>query len=395
MARAVDPGVVGNPWSVRAADSVLARHALLARRWHYEPGVVLLALRQVWRATGDRRYYDYIKANVDSLVMPEGEIRTYRLEEYNLDQINEGKLLFFLYRETGDERYRLAAGLLRQQLAGQPRTAEGGFWHKQIYPHQMWLDGVYMAAPFLAEYGATFDEPEAFDDVANQITLIEGHTRDPETGLLYHGWDESRSQAWADPETGCSPNFWGRAMGWYAMAIPDVLDHLPADHPRRRRLITILQSTVDALIGVQDPVSGVWYQVLDQGERAGNYLEASASCMFVYALAKGARLGYLDGGAREAACRGYAGILEQFVTVRDDASLPPDAPLVSGGLVSVHNICSVGGLGGKPYRDGSFEYYVGEKVISDEYKGVGAFILASTEVERLEHGGGRLLEGGQ
>ncbi|MEJ2210569.1 MAG: glycoside hydrolase family 88 protein [Anaerolineae bacterium] len=360
------------PWSARTADSVLVRHPLLSRRWHYEPGVVLLGLRQVWRATGERRYYEYIRANVDSLVTPQGEIRTYRPEDYNLDQINEGKLLFGLYDETGDERYAAAARLLRRQLAMQPRTSEGGFWHKQIYPHQMWLDGVYMAGPFLAEYGAVFGEPQAFDEVAREIILAENHTRDAETGLLYHGWDESRSQAWADPETGCSPNFWARAVGWYAMAIPDVLDHLPADHRQRGRLVEILGSVMEAVMRFQDPASGVWYQVLDQGDRPGNYLEASASCMFVYALAKGARLGYLGEEAREAAHKGYRGILEQFVTVGD------------AGLVSVHQICSVGGLGGTPYRDGSFEYYIGEKVMSDEYKGVGAFILASTEMEKLE-----------
>jgi unsaturated rhamnogalacturonyl hydrolase len=372
--------VVEKPWSVRAADSVLARHELLARRWHYEPGVVLLALRQAWRASGDGRYYDYIKANVDSLVTPEGRIRTYRLEEYNLDQINEGKVLFFLYRQTGDERYRKAAFLLREQLASHPRTAEGGFWHKQIYPHQIWLDGVYMALPFLAEFGATFGEPEALNEAAGEIILVEEHTRDPETGLLYHGWDESKSQAWADPETGCSPCFWGRAMGWYAMAIPDVLDHLPPDHLQRGRLITIFEATMEAVMRFQDPASGVWYQVLDQGARPGNYLEASASCMFVYALAKGVRLGYLGGAALEVARRGYAGILERFVTVDGGT------PLAPAGLVNVHHICSVGGLGGKPYRDGSFDYYVGEKVMSNEYKGVGAFLLASTEMEQLEGG---------
>ena len=360
------------PWSARTADSVLVRHPLLSRRWHYEPGVVLLGLRHVWRATGERRYYEYIKANVDSLVTPQGEIRTYRPEDYNLDQINEGKLLFCLYHETGDERYAAAARLLRRQLATHPRTSEGGFWHKQIYPHQMWLDGVYMAGPFLAEYGAVFGEPQAFDEVAREIILAEDHTRDAETGLLYHGWDESHSQAWADPETGCSPNFWARAVGWYAMAIPDVLDYLPADHPQRGRLVEIFRSVMEAVMRFQDPASGAWYQVLDQGDRPGNYLEASASCMFVYALAKGARLGYLGEEAREAAHKGYRGILEQFVTVGD------------AGLVSVHQICSVGGLGGTPYRDGSFEYYIGEKVMSDEYKGVGAFILASTEMEKLE-----------
>jgi unsaturated rhamnogalacturonyl hydrolase len=371
----MEPGGIGaveGKWSVRMAESAMARHPLLSRRWHYEPGVVLLALHRVGGERGEHKYHDYIQRNVDEFVAPDGAIRTYRLEEYNLDQINEGRLLFPLYETTGDERYRTAARLLRRQLETHPRTQEGGFWHKQVYPRQMWLDGIYMASPFYAEYGATFGEPAVFDDVARQILLAAKHTRDPETGLYYHGWDESKSQQWADPETGCSPSFWGRAMGWYAMAIPDVLDHSPEAHPQRRDLVAVLQDLAAGILSVQDRASGVWYQVLDQGDREGNYLEASASCMFVYALAKGARQGYLDQGALEAARRGYEGILEQFVDV--DGS----------GLVNLHGICSVGGLGGKPYRDGSFEYYVGEKVLSNEHKGVGAFILASVEIERLE-----------
>jgi unsaturated rhamnogalacturonyl hydrolase len=326
----------------------------------------------VWLQTNERKYYEYIKRNIDEFVRPNGDIRTYRLEEYNLDQINEGKLLFLLYNETGDERYKKAACLLRKQLQTHPRTSEGGFWHKQIYPHQMWLDGIYMASPFYAEFARRFSEPEAYDDVARQIVLAGKHTHDPGTGLFYHGWDESRSQQWANPETGCSPSFWGRAMGWYAMAIPDVLDHFPEDHPKRDSLLAIFQDLVRGIVAVQDKASGVWYQVLDQGGREGNYLEASASCMFVYALAKGGRKGYLDRGTLDAARRGHDGILEQFVKVDDS------------GLVNLTGICSVAGLGGEPYRDGSFEYYVSEKVIANEYKGLGAFILASVEMECLE-----------
>jgi unsaturated rhamnogalacturonyl hydrolase len=333
--------------------------------------VALLGIKQVWLKTNEQKYVDFIKHNIDEFVGPKGDIRTYRLEEYNLDQINEGKLLFPLYAATGDERYKQAAYLLRKQLETHPRTSEGGFWHKQIYPNQMWLDGIYMASPFYAEFARAFDEPEGFDDVARQIILIEQHTRDPKTGLLYHGWDESRSQGWADPRSGCSPSFWGRAMGWYAMALPDVLDHLPGDHPKRDTILSIFQITISAITAVQDQATGVWYQVLDQGDREGNYLEASASCMFVYAIAKGVRRGYIDPTYLDAAKRGYAGILQQFIRV-DDA-----------GLVNLDGICAVGGLGGKPYRDGSFAYYIGEKVIANEYKGVGAFILVSAEMERL------------
>jgi unsaturated rhamnogalacturonyl hydrolase len=362
----------GQAWSVRMAESVMARHPLLSRRWHYEPGVVLLAMLQVWQQTGDRRVYDYVRANVDRFVGPAGEIRTYRLEEYNLDQINEGKLLLPLYEASGDERYRKAAYLLRKQLDTHPRTGEGAFWHKKIYPHQVWLDGIYMALPFYAEFAHRFDEPAGFDDVTWQILLAANHTRDPETGLFYHGWDESRGQQWADPETGCSPCFWGRAVGWYAMALPDVLDHLPERHPRRGDLVALFRDLAAGIISVQDRASGAWYQVLDQGDREGNYLESSASCMFVYALAKGARQGHLDRVALDAARRGFAGIVEQFVTI-DPA-----------GLVHLHSICGVGGLGGRPYRNGSFEYYVREKVLSNDHKGVGAFILASLQIERTQ-----------
>jgi unsaturated rhamnogalacturonyl hydrolase len=359
-------------WSVLMANSMMQRNPLLSRRWHYEPGVALLALKQVWLKTGKREVFDYVKRNIDEFVRPDGSIRTYRLEEYNLDQINEGKLLFFLHETTGNERYRKAAFLLREQLRTHPRTSEGGFWHKQIYPHQMWLDGIYMASPFYAEFARRFGEPEGLDDVARQITVIEAHTRDPKTGLLYHAWDESRSQRWADPMTGCSPNLWGRAMGWVAMALPDVLDHMPEDHPQRGRLITIFRTTVDALARVQDPASGVWYQVLDQGDRPGNYLESSASCMFVYAIAKGVRYGYLDEEYLAVARKGYEGILAEFVTVDEQ------------GLANLDGICAVAGLGGTPYRDGSYEYYVSEKTIANEYKGVGPFIMASLEMEGME-----------
>jgi unsaturated rhamnogalacturonyl hydrolase len=380
-AKAVTTNLGGQPWSLAMARTVLGRWPLLSRRWHYEPGVVLLAMYRLWQATGQQEYYAYVKHNVDAFVEPEGLIRTYRLEDYNLDQINEGKLLLPLYETSGDERYHQAALLLRKQLAGQPRTGEGGFWHKLIYPHQMWLDGIYMASPFYAEFAARLGRAEdgappalqawqEFDDVARQILLVAQHTRDPQRGLFYHGWDESRSQQWADPHTGCSPCFWGRAMGWYAMAIPDVLDHFPADHPQHSRLVAVFRDLAAGILSVQDEASGVWYHILDQGGRPGNYLEASASCMFVYALAKGSRQGYLAPAALDAARRGYDGIVEQFVSV-DEATQQ----------VSLHGICSVGGLGGKPYRDGSFEYYVGEKVIANDYKGIGAFIMASLEIE--------------
>jgi unsaturated rhamnogalacturonyl hydrolase len=357
-------------WSVRMAQAVMKRHPSTSVKWRYQAGVALTGIKHVWLKTGEQTYFDYIKNNIDAFVTPQGDIRTYQIEEYNLDQINQGKLLFPLYAETGDERYKKAAYLLKKQLREHPRTSERGFWHKLIYPHQMWLDGIYMAGPFLAQFAKTFDEPQEFDKVAHQITLVQSHTLDPQTGLLYHGWDESKSQKWADPQSGCSPHFWGRAIGWYAMAMVDVLDFLPQDHPQRDEIVEILNRTVSAVAAVQDEPSGLWYQVLDQGDREGNYLEASASCMFVYAMSKGVRKGYLDPVYLDTAQRGYQGILERLVTVDDQ------------GLVNLNGICHVAGLGGEPYRDGSYEYYVSEPIVSNDFKGVGPFIMASVEMER-------------
>ncbi len=351
------------------ADSVIRRYSASAAKWHYEHGLALKAVEQVWHQTGDDRYWRFIQDTLDSLIAPDGDIRTYSITEYNLDQINPGKMLFPLYRTTGEKKYKQAIERLKTQLNWQPRTHAGGFWHKLIYPYQMWLDGVYMAAPFYAEYAKLFDEPQGFYDVAHQIVLIEKQTRDPQTGLLYHAWDESKQQRWANPETGCSPHFWGRAIGWYAMALVDVLDYLPGDYPQQPAIIDILRRLAQALAAVQEPTTGLWYQVLDQGDRAGNYLEASASCMFVYALAKGIRKNYLPPDYRNVAEQGYRGILANLVT-QDEA-----------GLVNLERICGVGGLGGTPYRDGSFEYYISEKVVTNDYKGIGPFILAAIEME--------------
>lgn len=367
--------LVDRAWSVRMADSAIVRYAAAPARWHYEHGFLLKAIEQVWRVGGEAKYARFIQDTIDLFVDCDGGIRTYALEEYNLDQINEGRLLFGLWRETGDNRYQKAIHLLRRQLYGQPRTRSGGFWHKQIYPYQMWLDGVYMAGPFYAEYAQVFQESAGFDDVVHQIALLEEHARDPHTGLLYHAWDESRRQPWADPQTGCSPNFWGRAVGWYCMAIVDALDYLPPDHAARPTLIGILQRAAAAVSAVQDRSTGLWYQVLDQGERPGNYPEASASCMFVYALTKAVRQRVLPAEYLAVARRGYEGILRHFVRIDD------------GGEVNLDRVCSVAGLGGDPYRDGSFEYYVGEPVVSNDYKGVGAFILAATEMEMLAKNG--------
>lgn len=358
-----------NSWATRMAASVLPNYPPGEWRWHYEHGLFVKALAEIDAAAGNDSFEHFIQDWVDAFVTPEGNIRTYASSELNLDLINPGKLLFPLYRRTGDARYEKAIKLLRSQLQQQPRTKSEGFWHKKIYPFQMWLDGLYMAAPFYAEYARTFDEPDLFGDVTHQFKLIEQHTRDPRTGLLYHAWDESKEQKWANPDTGCSPHFWGRAMGWYAMALVDVLDILPAGHAGRPALIRILDRLAHALLQVQDADTGLWYQVVDLPHRPGNYPETSVSAMLAYTFAKGVRKGHLAADYQLAAQRAFRGLLEHKVKV--DAH----------GTLTLEGTCSVGGLGGIPYRDGSFEYYVGEPVAANDFKGVGPFILAALEME--------------
>ena len=359
------------PWSVRMAESVMRQRPVLSERWHYEVGVMLRAFEELWKRTGEPRYMEFIRTNLDRFITPEGAIRTYEKEEYNLDQINTGKLLFLLYEQTGAERYRRAIDTLRDQLRHHPRTSEGGFWHKKIYPYQLWLDGVYMMGPFLVRYGVTFNDPKAIDETTHEILLVARYLRDPRTGLYYHGWDEKRQQVWADSITGLSANFWGRGMGWYAMALVDVLDFLPLAHPDRPALLRVLSDLAAAISRVQDPVTGLWYQVLDRPSHPGNYLEASASSMFVYTLAKGVRKGYLAPAYLEVARRGYRGLIQHLVTVDPD------------GTVHLNQICQVAGLGGPQQRDGSVAYYLSEPIVRDDPKGVGPFILASLEIEAL------------
>ena len=340
-------------------------------KWSYDMGVVLKGFEGIWMNTGDVAYFNSIQKKIDFFVKDDGSIKNYELEEYNIDHVNNGKLVLLLYRVLGKEKYKKAADLLRSQLKTQPRTKEGGFWHKKIYPNQMWLDGLYMGGPFYAEYSVLFDE-SGFDDIANQFIWMEKHARDAKTGLLYHAWDESKEQKWASKETGASPHFWARAMGWYGDAIVDVLDYFPVDHPKRQALIGILNRLVNALEKFQDKETGLWYDVMNYSGpgKEKNYFEASAACQFTYAIAKGVRKGYLPAAKLSIAKKAYAGIVKQFIKVEN-------------GQTNLHGTVKVSGLGGNPYRDGSFEYYMSEPVIVNDPKGVGAFLLASTEMEKL------------
>lgn len=338
-------------------------------KWAYDQGVVLEGISNIWKRTGEGKYFFYMQKSMDFFVRKDGAISRYKPQDYNIDHIKNGRILLTLYKVLGQEKYYKAASSLRKQLETHPRTNEGGFWHKKIYPHQMWLDGLYMGQPFYTEYAATFHQPEVFDDVANQFIWMENHARDTKTGLMYHGWDESKEQAWANKTTGNSPHFWGRAMGWYGMALVDVLDNFPVQHPKRQELLNILNRFADAVTKYQDSKTGLWYQIMDQPTGKGNYLEASASNMFVYALAKATRLGYLPKKFESAVTKGYEGIKKEFLVTDEQ------------GFLHLNGTVSVAGLGGKPYRDGSYEYYLSEKVVQDDPKGVGAFLLASNEMQ--------------
>lgn len=338
-------------------------------KWTYDQGTILEGISAIWHRTGDGKYFNYIKKSMDHFVQPDGTIRTYSSDSYNIDNIKNGRALILLYKVTGQEKYLKAVQSLRQQLSTHPRTAEGGFWHKKVYPHQMWLDGLYMGQPFYAEYSAMAHDWPAFNDIATQFILMERNSLDPKTGLLYHGYDESREQRWADPVTGRSPHFWGRAMGWYGMGLVDALEYFPANHPKRDSVIAILNRFAKAVHSVQDPKSGVWYDILNMPTGKGNYLESSASGMFVYALAKGVRLGFLPENYMNVAKTGYNGMLKEFVET------------VNADKVNLTKTVSVSGLGGNPYRDGSYEYYLREKVITNDPKGVGAFMMAANEMD--------------
>lgn len=366
------------PWSERMAETVMhlwpdsmAMKPGHPAGWSYDQGVVLNGLEQVWLRTGKGKYFNYIQKSMDLFVQKDGNIRTYKQADYNIDNVKSGCSLLLLYEVLEEEKYKKGAQLLREQLAAQPRTKEGGFWHKKRYPNQMWLDGLYMGEPFYAQYAQRFNEPSAFDDIANQFVWMEKHARDARTGLLCHGWDESKTEKWSNPANGQSSQFWGRAMGWYGMALVDVLDYFPADHPRRKELLSILQRYITAVKQVQDKTSGIWWQVLNKPNEKGNYPEASASCMFVYTLAKALRMGYTtDATTMTAAKKGFDGIIKNFITVEN-------------GQVNLNKVCQVAGLGSTPYRDGSYAYYIGEPVVTNDPKGVGAFILAAAEMENM------------
>lgn len=369
------------PWSQRIADSFIALHPdsivyadeEKSKRWNYEQGLMLEAFYQMWIHTKNDTYKNYFKKNLDHYIRNDGAISTYTLTEFNIDNVAPGKAVLRAYDLFKEKKYKFAADTLRRQLALHPRTSEGGFWHKKIYPNQMWLDGLYMGEPFYVLYSSMFNDTAAYNDIANQFLLIAKHSYDSTTGLFYHGWDESKQQQWANPQTGCSPNFWGRSLGWFAMALVDVLDYFPERHPKRKELLTVFQNFMNSALRFRDEKTKTWYQIVDKPSAAGNYPEASVSAMFTYSFAKGVNKGYLTPLFAAAARESFEGLVKQFVTVNEHGS------------IFLNDVCKVSGLGGNPYRDGSVEYYVSEPRRTNDFKGYGPFLLAAIEVEKLNN----------
>ena len=371
------------PYSVRMVKSELIRlpEAWMidfntTLKWNYTHGLEIQSMIQTAELHPEvsNAVWDYAFAYCDTIINEDGSINKYKKSNYTLDHINPGKFLFYVYDKTGDARYKTAMDSLYSQLQSHPRVSEGGFWHKKAYPHQMWLDGIYMEAPFYAQYAQRYlsgeEQSRAFADIVNQFTVIARHTYDSSNGLYRHAWDESKEMEWSDKETGQAPHVWGRALGWYCMALVDVLDFLPNDYSGRDSLLNILNPLAENLRKIQDPEKGAWYQVLDQGNREGNYLETSCTAMFAYTYMKGALKGYLPKDYFQYGVEAYDGINNNYI--REDAD----------GTISLTQVCGVAGLGGNPYRDGSFDYYVNEIIRDNDPKGVGPYIMASLIVER-------------
>lgn len=360
-------------------------------KWSYVMGIELEAMLDTYLRYGGDDIKAYCTEYTDTMISPEGEIRGFKLKDYNLDNVRTGHFLTRMYEHFPELKNLKAMNTLMRQLADQPRTNEGVYWHKAIYAYQVWLDGIFMGLPFRVLTASMLYAPELagpiYDDAVEQVKSTYDRTYDPKTGLNRHAWDESREMFWSDNETGLSQHCWARAQGWYTMALIELLDALPNDYERRGEVEELLTKCFDNIIKWQDPKTGVWYQVMDSPGREGNYLEATASSMFAYSLLKAARKGYVkDPKYREAGIKAYNGIIDNFI--RENAD----------GTISLTNCCAVAGLGPgispavlkaapkvkeNKRRDGSYAYYLSEPVRDNDAKGVGPFIWASLEMEEL------------
>lgn len=375
------------PYSVRMIRSEMKRNPDATyldgrngeRKWNYTTGLELKAFLDAAGRYEMPEVVQYVRDWADTMATEKGEVYKYKKSNYNVDHICPARIYFDLHDMYGDQdkRYRRVTRMIREQIDSQPRTKSGEFWHKQVYPHQVWLDGFYMALPFYAEYTRRYAPKDQRDslyaDIVHQFTAGAENTFDPATGLYRHAWDESRSMFWCDPQTGLSQHAWGRATGWFAIALVEVLDYIPKDHPGRQALIDQLNYFLKVLPEWADPKTGMWYQVLDCPGREGNYQEATCSIMFVYAFLKGLRMGYIDDSHRDYILGLYPKFIDRFIRENGD------------GTISMTDCCAVGGLGGKQMRMGDFAYYLSEPIIENDCKGVGPFIWASLEWEAMHN----------
>ena len=376
-----------DPYSIRMIRSEIQRNPDATyldgrngeRKWNYTTGLELKSFMDATKRYELPEVLEYVKAWADTMATEDGKVYSYKKSNYNVDHICPARIYFDLHDMYGkqDKSYRRVLRTIREQIDSQPRTESGEFWHKQIYPHQVWLDGFYMALPFYAEYTMRYAPKDQKDslyaDIVHQFVAGAKNTYDSKTGLFRHAWDESKSMFWCDPETGLSEHAWGRATGWYAVALVEVLDYLPKTHPGHAVLVDQLNYFLEVLPKWADPQTGMWYQVIDCPEREGNYQESTCSIMFTYAFLKGLRKGYIDQSHREYILGLYPKFIDRFIKENPD------------GTISMTDCCSVGGLGGKQMRKGDFAYYLSEPIIDNDCKGVGPFIWASLEWEAMHN----------
>ena len=343
--------------------------------WNYVDGCMILAMLEIYQVTGEKEFYDFADAFIDYRVAEDGTIAGYHVEEYNIDSVNAGKTLFALYALNGKEKYRKAIDLIYSQIQTQPRTEEGNFWHKKIYPNQVWLDGLYMGQPFYMEYETKFNGKKNYQDIFDQFSNVVKHMRDEKTGLYYHAYDASKKAFWCDKQTGLSRNFWLRAIGWYSMALLDTLSKCEPGEEYQEEYDNLKKVFVQLM---QDMLkfqaeNGMWYQLPALGGKEPNYLETSGSAIMAYSLLKGVRLGFLPEEYREYGIRAFQGICDKYLKETD-------------GNLNLGGICLVAGLGPEDNmrRDGTFEYYMSEPIVENDAKGVGPLLLAYTELRRLD-----------
>jgi unsaturated rhamnogalacturonyl hydrolase len=348
-------------WAEKGCEALMHKfepEQLPPDRFHYHQGVFLSGMEKCWKQTKNDKYYNYIKRWVDTQIQPDGSVKKFNSNE--LDDIQPGVLLFNLYETTGDERYKKALHTLVPLLKSWETNAEGGFWHKGRYPNQMWLDGLYMAGPIATQFGQAFGDSSYFDMITYQAILLEKHTKNKENGLLHHGWDASKEAVWADPETGKAPEFWGRAIGWYPVALLEMFEYLPEDHKDKAQLVASLQDLLIALPKYQDEATGLWYQVVDKGDQPDNWVENSCTALYVHAIAKAVRFGYLDAKYMQYAWKGFQGIID---TLKFDEN----------GNVLIGNICIGTGIG-------DYAHYIARPTSENDLHGAGAFILMCVEM---------------